>query len=552
MVKKNVLTPVLAGVLGLSIIGSGVGYFLVNKDGGEASILGGKEEVKASPRFAVMAENVSNTLEKAEKIAKGETDYASEADVNVSFGPALSEELEETPKDFGMKISSKQKGGKEGADIVFNYGGQQLLTVNESYSRDQDEVLFVKIPELSDAYIKVNRKDAEQYLKDDFGYDINSYADAAEDVDFDVQAFEDDLKTYEQTFKDNMPAVKDESKKSGDIEGVSYEYTAKSYEITGADVLKVSNAMLDKAKTDEQFRKLYDDSMAKAAEQMADRYASGSQETPPTYDEFIDQMKESVNSEMTGDSSKADFITYEDKDGDFKGFELKPQGEEGIFKYVIVSDDKAEAMDMNFDSGDGEKFSLLGSMKSEDDAVNGSYTFNADADGEKMECIYSVNDLAAAGDNFTGSVRVDFRVDNGYDPFSAWTEVSSTSDADNVNVVYDIGYNGQNAVKMTVNSKKTEASDVEMPGTDAKVYDALNDEEMNKYLEGCDVEGFNNKMKSVLGDKMYNDIMGGGYSGYDSYSEPETDDSKDSLDDIDWDALEKELEAMEDTTRSPA
>ena len=309
MVKKNVLTPVLAGVLGLSIIGSGVGYFLVNKDGGEASILGGKEEVKASPRFAVMAENVSNTIEKAEKIAKGETDYACEADVNVSFGPALSEELEETPKDFGMKISSKQKGGKEGADIVFNYGGQQLLTVNESYSRDQDEVLFVKIPELSDAYIKVNRKDAEQYLKDDFGYDINSYADAAEDVDFDVQAFEDDLKTYEQTFKDNMPAVKDESTKSGDIEGVSYEYTAKSYEITGADVLKVSNAMLDKAKTDEQFRKLYDDSMAKAAEQMADRYALGSQETPPTYDEFIDQMKESVNSEMAGDSSKADFIT---------------------------------------------------------------------------------------------------------------------------------------------------------------------------------------------------------------------------------------------------
>ena len=552
MVKKNVLTPVLAGVLGLSIIGSGVGYFLVNKDGGEASILGGKEEVKSSPRFAVMAENVSNTIEKAEKIAKGETDYACEADVNVSFGPALSEELEETPKDFGMKISSKQKGGKEGADIVFNYGGQQLLTVNESYSRDQDEVLFVKIPELSDAYIKVNRKDAEQYLKDDFGYDINSYADAAEDVDFDVQAFEDDLKTYEQTFKDNMPAVKDESKKSGDIEGVSYEYTAKSYEITGADVLKVSNAMLDKAKTDEQFRKLYDDSMAKAAEQMADRYALGSQETPPTYDEFIDQMKESVNSEMTGDSSKADFITYEDKDGELKGFELKPQGEEGIFKYVIVSDDKAEAMDMNFDSGDGEKFSLLGSMKSEDDAVNGSYTFNADADGEKMEFIYSVDDLAAAGDNFTGSVRVDFRVDNGYDPFSAWTEVSSTSDADNVNVVYDIGYNGQNAVKMTVNSKKTEASDVEMPGTDAKVYDALNDEEMNKYLEGCDVEGFNNKMKSVLGDKMYNDIMGGGYSGYDSYSEPETDGSKDSLDDIDWDALEKELEAMEDTTRSPA
>ena len=32
MVKNKVLTPVLAGVLGLSIVGSGLGYYFVNKD----------------------------------------------------------------------------------------------------------------------------------------------------------------------------------------------------------------------------------------------------------------------------------------------------------------------------------------------------------------------------------------------------------------------------------------------------------------------------------------------------------------------------------------
>ena len=121
MVKKNVLTPVLAGVLGLSIIGSGIGYFVVNKDGGESGVLGGKkEELKASPKFSVMAENVSNTLEKAEKVAKGETDYACEANLNVSFGPAVTAELEEAPKDFGMTVSSKQKGGKEGGYTFHN------------------------------------------------------------------------------------------------------------------------------------------------------------------------------------------------------------------------------------------------------------------------------------------------------------------------------------------------------------------------------------------------------------------------------------------------
>ena len=551
MVKKNVLTPVLAGVLGLSIIGSGVGYFVVNKDGGgDTGILGGskKEEVKASPRFSVMAENVSNTLEKAEKIAKGESDYACEADLNMSFGPAVTEELEEAPKDFGMNISSKQKGGKEGADITLRYGGQQFMTINESYSRDQEDILYIKVPELSDAYIKVSRADAEQYMKDDFGFDVNAYADAADTVDFDVKAFEDDLKTYQQTVKDNMPATKEEGKKSGDIDGVTYEYTSKTYEISGTDVTKVANAVLDKAKTDEQFRKLYSDSVAKAVEQMENTQGAV-EDTPPTYDEVIDEMRKSLNDDIGTDTSKADLITYEDKNGDFKGFELKPQGEEGVLRYVIVSDDKAEAMDMNFDSGDGETMSLLGSMKSDGNVVNGSYTFNADTNGEKMKYVYSVTNLGSAGENFTGSVRVDIQIDDGFDPMSAWTEVSSTSDADNLNVVYDIGYNGQNAVKMTVTSKKTEASDVEMPGADAKVYNALDDNDMNQYLESCDVEGFNNKMKSVLGDKMYNDIFGGGMTGggYDDY------DYDDDSSEIDWDALEKEIAAMEESTsKAPA
>lgn len=550
MVKKNVLTPVLAGVLGLSIIGSGVGYFVVNKDGGgDTGILGGskKEEVKASPRFSVMAENVSNTLEKAEKIAKGESDYACEADLNMSFGPAVTEELEEAPKDFGMNISSKQKGGKEGADITLRYGGQQFMTINESYSRDQEDILYIKVPELSDAYIKVSRADAEQYMKDDFGFDVNAYADAADTVDFDVKAFEDDLKTYQQTVKDNMPATKEEGKKSGDIDGVTYEYTSKTYEISGTDVTKVANAVLDKAKTDEQFRKLYSDSVAKAVEQMENTQGAV-EDTPPTYDEVIDEMRKSLNDDIGTDTSKADLITYEDKNGDFKGFELKPQGEEGVLRYVIVSDDKAEAMDMNFDSGDGETMSLLGSMKSDGNVVNGSYTFNADTNGEKMKYVYSVTNLGSAGENFTGSVRVDIQIDDGFDPMSAWTEISSTSDADNLNVVYDIGYNGQNAVKMTVTSKKTEASDVEMPGTDAKVYNALDDNDMNQYLESCDVEGFNNKMKSVLGDKMYNDIFGGMTGGgYDDY------DYGDDSSEIDWDALEKEIAAMEESTsKAPA
>ena len=106
---------------------------------------------------------------------------------------------------------------------------------------------------------------------------------------------------------------------------------------------------------------------------------------------------------------------------------------------------------------------------------------------------------------------------------------------------------------MNVTCKKTEASDVELPGSDAKIYNALNEEEMNKYLEECDLEGFQNKMKEKLGDDMYNQLFSsassaGSLSGY----ETDDDDYEYSFDDddFDWDQFETELNEAESDERA--
>ena len=61
MVKNKVLTPVLAGVLGLSIVGSGLGYYFVNKDSNDGKTEGGKA------KLTQVADNINNTLGTAEK-----------------------------------------------------------------------------------------------------------------------------------------------------------------------------------------------------------------------------------------------------------------------------------------------------------------------------------------------------------------------------------------------------------------------------------------------------------------------------------------------------
>ena len=69
MVKNKVLTPVLAGVLGLSIVGSGLGYYFVNKDSNDGKTEGGKA------KLTQVADNINNTLGTAEKAIKGELDF---------------------------------------------------------------------------------------------------------------------------------------------------------------------------------------------------------------------------------------------------------------------------------------------------------------------------------------------------------------------------------------------------------------------------------------------------------------------------------------------
>ena len=540
MVKKNVLTPVLAGVLGVAVVGSGVGYFVLNKNADKNEKTKSNSSVVVSPKLSVMADNITNTLDRAASIAKGEVDYAYEGSFNISFGPALTKEMPTAPKDFGMTVSSKQKDGNESGDIVLTYGGEKVVTVNQIYSRENSEDMYVRVPELSEAYIKVNKAEAEDYLKESVGMDLSQYAQTAENFDFDTEAFEADLKEYEKVFKDNFPEAKEEGKKSGDIDGISYEYTSKSYDLTAADGQKVATAILEKAKGDENFKKLYDQSMEAANQQMA-KYGDSSS-SAPSYEETIDKMLEEVKGEI--DSEKTVVLeTYEKGEGEFAGFTIKPADEEGELKLITVSNDDAEGLDMSFDSGDGSTITAYGALKSENDVVNGSYTVSAVEDGkETIKVVYTMSDMKNVGDNFAGTIRLDISSSEDGEPESGWMEIKSDSTADDVNVTFEFGLAGENAFTMTMTSKKTEASDVDKISSDAKVYNALNEEEMNEYLSTCDTEGFMTKLKDTLGDEMYNDLMGSSSS---SYSSSQYDDD----DDFDWDKFE---ESTDNTANDPA
>lgn len=525
MVKTNILTPVLAGVLGLSIVGSGLGYYFVNKNADESN------SNKNNTKLSTVADNINNTLDNAEKAMKGELDFAYDGSVKVTFGDGFTELSGQSISPVSMNISTKQKGKNMGMDYSIAYNDNNLISMNAVLAREENAA-YIQVPELSDAYLKVDSTEAETYLKDEMGIDFGSFDTSDVDMNIDYEGLEKSLEEYEQVIKDNLPEGTEGEKVKGDIDGVKYELTTKSYTITGEDINKATIAVLEKAKTDTNFKSIYDQAMAETYGSMTTTYDSEYSYTPPTYEETIDELITEMKGSIV-DSSSVDVVLYYN-DGEFAGFNMIPDDDEGELNVILLSDDDAEAVDINFDSGDGAKMTMYGAIKESDDVLNGSYDISVnDDDGTNVQVIFEVKDLQESDDSFKGTIRTDVNFVTTEESFSGWFEVTSNSTNDNTDLSMEVGANGKSVVTVDIEVKKTEASDVAIPS--GKTYNALNDAEMEEYLAALDLEGFESKIKNALGDELYAELFESSYDDYDSDYDYDWDDEDYDWDDEDYD-----------------
>ena len=552
MVKNKVLTPVLAGVLGLSIVGSGVGYYFVNKDSDSGKTEGGKA------KLTQVADNINNTLDTAEKAIKGELDFAYNATATVSFGEGFTEEAGMSLQPISVTTVTKQKGSNTEADFALAYGGNNLVSANAVYSRDNKSA-YVQIPELSDGYLMVNVDSLKDEIGSEFssqGIDLDSLFNTAEsaDVQFDTDAFEKDLDEYKKVIEDTFPKPVDGENKTGDIDGNEYSFTTKEYTISGNDVKAVFKAVLEKAKDDATMKDMF--SKAGVADELG-----------MSYDEIISQYLDSMDSLFASDNldETVTFDVYYTGD-ELAGFSFEKDGE-GASLYSILKDDVV-AVDFSLNMGSDGSASFKGSANTEDGVTNGKFTMkmetaadsNIDADMtsadgglsidptmavspsinfDTMEAELTLKDVKEQGDAFSGTIRFDVNGTADSQAVSGWVELASASTADKLDLSLEFGMNGKQFMAMSVTGNETEASDVTVPSGD-KIYDITNDDQMNAYLESCDSTGFEANVKKVLGDDLYNMLMNfdGDFTG-DDYDDSDYGDY--SYDDSDYDFSDIDL-----------
>ena len=533
MAKSSVLTPVLAGVLGVAVVGSGVAYYNVYvKDGGKNA----EKDAKNTKTSAVLsvdqaADNIQASLDTAQKIAKGDMNTGYKG--TVSYTPPSGGEIGQLGiKSVSVGAEVKQKDKMSGMDYTFAYDSKDLLTLNIVFDND-NETGYIKIPELSDAYLYGTTEEIEEWMQSqsnslgafgqnnyggsydfdsddydfddgdydfgDFDFDESAYTSggsmdvgsaltsvpAAPDFEklegIDFEALFEDLEGYADVVKENAPEGTDAEDYTVTNGGESITLTTKRYTITGEDVEKVFNAVMDKAKDDSALKEL-----------MA---AMGVDESQ--YQEMWSSMADGMDTSESDDTMVLDVYYNGDEVQGLKATSDSEPDEQIYF--VVASDEDKLIVDIDTNADDGQ-FKADGLVKVNDDTLDGSINFSSD-DGAKMTVTF--DGLTSTDDSVNGSMKLsgDMGERGTYDVTFTFDCKEGSGD-----ITVSGSVAGEDIGVLNINTTQTDASDITVPG--GQGYKLTDEAELQKYLETCDSDKFMNSVKDAVGEELYNQLFG--------------------------------------------
>ena len=530
MIKNKVLTPVLAGVLGVSVVGSGVGYYFVNKDGAKQQNAPTETMDSLKLSMTQAEKNVNNTVDEVQKAVAGQLDYAYDSNIKISFGEGLFGAGLSTGTTGGFSVGPieldtkvKQKGQNSQADITAKYNDATIATLETIYARDTKTGYF-RIPEISSAYISAT----EDELKKSFEDYANKYADkitkgsgvttapngqtqkknqlslenfgikAPELSAVDSEKLSKSLKEYYELFKSKLPAKKDGANAKGEIDGNAYDYKTVTYSITGAQMQDALNAVIDKMAADEQIKKFYDDAIAKSTNKTGTKTKS--------YAEFIAELKKGIAIKDADKAKTATLDIYYDGE-EIVGGALSYDGKT-IAKAVIINRNEVNAVDAFVSDNSGKTmFTAKGSAKLVDGTANGTYNITVTSDGStKASVTVDLDKVVIKEDYFSGTVKISFNTAGANKAKSGAVTISGNCNKDSKDLKFTVDSDGKNMVTIEFKLNKTEATDVAVPT--GKIFKL---DQLEQYKATCDFETFKQNINNALGINIFGtlDKLGG-------------------------------------------
>lgn len=515
MIKNKVLTPVLAGVLGVSVVGSGIGYYLVNKDGDKTLK---PEQTMDTMKLSLtqVEQTVNDNVTDVEKAVKGELDYAYDSSLKITFGEGMTTggltmntNGKQSIKPIEIDTKVKQKGQNSQADITAKYNDATLVTLETIYARDKNAAYF-RIPELSSAYITATEEDLkktfEEYANKAQTRRGTTIPDAQTDTKLDLKNFgvqtpelkaidsaklEKSLKEYFELFKSKLPAKKDNGTVSGDINGNAYNYKVVTYTVTGKQMQEALNAVLDKMAGDADLKKMFDDQMAANKNKVDSEIKS--------YADLIAKLKKETAIKEQDANKTASFDVYYDGE-EIVGGAINYDNK-SLAKAVLVSKQDVNAIDVAISDNNGKQLlTVKGSSKLTDGTISGSYSINANADNNAaFNGTLTLDKVVIKDDYFSGTVSLSFNSTSKTGKAQAFTvKISGNCTKDKKDLKFSVDTNGKNMMTVEFKQNKTEATDVAVP-----TQNVFTTSQLEQYKATCDFDNFKENINNALGTNVF-------------------------------------------------
>lgn len=415
-------------------------------------------------------------------VFSGETNTASKSNAVIEFKKGVTDALGAEVKPLSMTFDTKLKGNKAGTDIAVSYDGKNLVSFNGVYDNEAKTV-YIKVPELSDAYLSASSKDLD-VLKESIvssgtavsGIENFKISDLKKLTELKAVDYEDILNDYIKAAADKLPKASKEEKFEGAIESVEYKYNIKTYTLTADNGKKLVENLFDKLKNDDKIKELAVGVLGSAYELTEDNYASK-----------IDKAKDSLLKELDSKTGNAEIGLIYDGD-DIVGIKYED--------IVFISVDRNDSYALSI-KGEGINYSLT-----------------AVKDGEKLDldCEVTVNSSDEKVKDFSLTEKInDYEVidkENGLSNGSTEVEAvfgdkkikivgTDKAEKSKLNTEMDVSINDVEYAAITITNEITNASDITIPKGTVYTLDQI-----EKYQSSMKTDKLLSNFKTVLGKDL--------------------------------------------------
>ena len=406
-------------------------------------------------------------------------------------------------------VSMSDKSMTEFMDV--NVNGTKICTIEYYFDTENSEI-YMRIPELSDGYIKMNMEQMTQEAVEEADQELDSSFTTSLDLADSMNSYfstlenlpEADLVTsiltrYTDIIFDNVADAENPGAQEAVAGDVSQVLSVLEGHVTQAEALPMFQQILDTAKSDEELKGLIE------------TWTEAMNDPDYTYETFleaIEDMEKDLDTEAD-ETDESGFIlrAWVDSDGEVVGRQFllnDDEQEEELFGYLCTADGEKRGFSMQLGSED-EKVAIEGSGELNGDLLSGTYTISS---GEADAAVIDVTDYDTKavqdgiwkGTYTISGAPVEDEDGNSYDPFGGMQLIFTADGADEDSIDWNLAIAAGGAtlgsVSLTGGNGGEALAAVDVASL-TDVYDFSNDDEVEAYTASMNMDAITENLTSA-------------------------------------------------------